>query len=96
MDVGETSSSVEKGNSSFTLSVSPLTLHLNGLKGIWKKAEMLLATPGNVIKIPWSDNPRSHLIKSLSSEHPHVVDVKKGYMYFCDDKCPMFISVLIL
>ena len=98
MDVGETSSSVEKGNSSFTLSVSPLTLHLNGtisqhtLKGIWKKAEMLLATPGNVIKIPWSDNPRSRLIKSLSSEHPHVVDVKKGYMYFCDDKCPMFKS----
>lgn len=83
-------------DSAFHLSVSVDTLHAYGnvsfhtLQCIWEKATMLLATTGNVISIPWSDNPKGRLVRSSSSEHPHIVNVKKDTMYFCDENCSMY------
>lgn len=66
------------------------TISSDTLQCIWTKAKTLLATSGNVLKIPWSDDPRSRLVKSSSSTHPHVVNADHGDMYFCDEHCLMY------
>lgn len=70
------------------------TISLPVLQGIWKKAEKLVQCKGDILKVPWSSDEKSRLVKSTSSEHPHIVKVNSRSLqqYVCDDKCPMFKS----
>ena len=68
------------------------TISLSMLQGMWKKAENLVQCKGNVLKLPWCFDVKSRLLKSSSSDHPHVVKPNPRNMqqYLCDDKCPMY------
>jgi hypothetical protein len=61
-------------------------------KSIYKKTEELLSNPSNVIEVPWSSDKRSRLVKSSSSDHPHLVitSPKNSKVYLCDSNCAMF------
>ena len=63
---------------------------MSTLQNMWKKAENLVQHEGNVLKVPWSSDIRSRLVKSSSSEQPHVVKAnpRNVRQYLCDDKCP--------
>ncbi len=58
------------------------------LCNIWGKAKDLVKTNA-VIKIPWIKDEKSRLVKSSSSDQPHLVNMS-NMLYKCDDKCPMF------
>ena len=68
------------------------TVSLSMLQGMWKKAENLVQCEGNVLKLPWCSDVKSRLVKSSSSDHPHVVkpNPRNVQQYLCDDKCPMY------
>ena len=64
------------------------TIQSNTLRSIWNKAADLLMGK-NIIPVPWMTDTRAHLVKSSSSEQPHLVTASSSH-YKCDDKCPMF------
>ena len=68
------------------------TISLSMLQGMWKKAENLVQCKCNVLKLPWCFDVKSRLLKSSSSDHPHVVkpNPRNLQQYLCDDKCPMY------
>lgn len=68
------------------------TISMALLKSMWNKAERLIRTRGDVLNVPWSSDRKARLIKSSSSDYPHLVTTKgtKNTQYSCDDKCPMF------
>ncbi len=61
------------------------------LEGIWKKAEILIHSVGNILKAPWISDEKARLVKSLSSPQPHVQrNSKNKSLYYCDSNCQMF------
>lgn len=68
------------------------TVSLPILQGMWKKAENLVQCTGDILKLPWSSDAKARLVKSSSSDHPHVVKTnpRNMWQYLCDDKCPMY------
>ena len=62
------------------------------LQSMWAKAEALVKSSGEIIKVPWSDDDKERLVKSSSSSQPHLVtrDSKNNKLYRCDSQCPMF------
>ena len=42
------------------------------LKNIWSKAEKLVVQE-HLMKVPWSNDDKDRLVKSLSSAQPHLV-----------------------
>ena len=59
------------------------------LVGIWQKAESLLSNH-HIVKVPWSENVKDRLVKSASSDVPHVVKVKRTNLFSCDSSCSMY------
>ena len=51
------------------------------LQGIWEKAEVLLAN-NHVMSLSWSGNQKDRLVKSSSSDTPHLVKLKKTMNMF--------------
>ena len=62
------------------------------LRNIWSKAEKLIKSDGHIIKVPWLSDDMARLVKSTSSEEPHLVtrNPKKISTFCCDKKCQMF------
>ena len=60
------------------------TLSKGTLEGIWRKAETLIQTDGHIISVPWSSDKKECLVRSTTSDQPHLVKVQQ---YCCDDKC---------
>ena len=58
------------------------------LAGIWHKASQLIEND-HVICVTWSDCGKDRLVKSSSSDTPHLVTLKKG-LYVCDSRCQMY------
>jgi len=72
------------------------TLSKGTLEGIWKKAETLIQTNGNIISVPWSTDKKECLVRSTTGDQPHLVKMSQDkQQYCCDDKCPMFKGFLI-
>ncbi len=46
---------------------------MSTLRNMWTKAERLVKSDGHVIKVPWSDDVKSRLVKSSTSIQPHLV-----------------------
>ena len=59
------------------------------LVGIWQKAESLLSNH-HIVIVPWSENVKDRLVKSASSDVPHVVKVKRTNLFSCDSSCSMY------
>lgn len=62
------------------------------LRNIWSKAEQLIRSDGYIIKVPWVSDNMARLVKSSSSQHPHLVtrNPKKMNVFCCDKNCQMF------
>ena len=88
-------SSSEDGRSSTTkLTVScdmlkDVDISLTTLQGIRKKSDSLLSN-NHVMQVSWSDNGKDRLVKSSSSDIPHLVKVKKNNCTYFYHKCPMY------
>ena len=65
---------------------------MSTLRNIWSKAEKLIKSDGHIIKVPWLSDEMARLVKSTSSEEPHLVirNHRKISMFCCDKKCQMF------
>lgn len=59
------------------------------LASMWKKAENLIESL-SVIEVPWMNDSKARLVRSSSSDHPHLVTVTCNGLYKCDEKCPMY------
>ena len=66
------------------------------IRGIWSKANSLLATPGSIVQIP-GGGPKDRFVLSTSGSEPHAVRsrsiAKRGYT--CSDRCLHFKSISI-
>lgn len=62
------------------------------LRNIWSKAEQLIRSDGHIIKVPWVSDNMARLVKSSSSQQPHLVtrNPKKMNVFCCDKNCQMF------
>ena len=62
------------------------------LRSIWSKAEQLIRSEGHIIKVPWLSDDMARLVKSSSSQQPHVVtrNPKRMNIFCCDKNCQMF------
>ena len=90
-----TSSGVDCGDTGLSVSVEKCGLSKvsqSTLEGIWKKAETLIHSKGNILKASWISDEKSRLIRSSSSPQPHVVqrNSKNKSLYNCDSNCQMF------
>lgn len=68
------------------------TVSESTVEKLWRKVEQLLnSTQKQILMVPWTSNPKSRLVKSLSPQ-PHMVttDRKNDQVYRCNDKCPMY------
>ena len=65
---------------------------MSTLRNICSKAEKLIKSDGHIIKVPWLSDEMARLVKSTSSEEPHLVtrNPRKINMFCCDKKCQMF------
>ena len=61
------------------------------LRSMWAKAEKIVSTEG-ILKVPWSKDPMSRMVKSSTSDQPHLVtrNPKNVDLFCCDKSCPMF------
>ena len=62
------------------------------LRNMWAKAEKLVSTDRHILKVPWSKDPKARMVKSLTSDQPHLVtrNPKNMNLFCCDKCCPMF------
>jgi hypothetical protein len=58
------------------------------LERIWHKASQLIESD-HVICVTWSDCSNDRLVKSSSSDTPHLAVLRKG-LYMCDSRCQMY------
>ena len=67
------------------------------LRSIWSKAELLIRSEGHIIKVPWLSDDMAILVKSLSSQQPHVVarNPKRMNIFCCNKNCQMFKGFII-
>ena len=49
------------------------SVSLSTLRNIWSKAEQLIRSDGHIIKVPWLSDDMARLVKSSSSQQPHLV-----------------------
>ena len=62
------------------------------LKGMWQKAEQLLASSTSISAAP-GHPPNSRMVESRSGKRPHLVVSGKGGQFKCDEDCLNFKSM---
>ena len=66
------------------------------IRGIWSKANSLLATPSSIVQIP-GGGPKDRFVLSTSGSEPHAVRSRSSakHGYTCSDRCLHFKSISI-
>jgi len=75
------------------LQVSGCKIHIDTLKGIWKKAVSLVADKSLIVTVPGgATSSYSRMVASSSGDCPHMVTTPAKFsgQFKCDSKCPMF------
>ena len=83
-------------NTSLTVPLNAVnipSLSRDVVEGIWRKAEYLISTPGQVIEAPCSSsNIKCYVVASKSSDRPHIVKQSKSGQFSCEPSCLMWQS----
>lgn len=67
---------------------------LNCLEGIWSKAAEFIKTDKAIVSAP-GVGPNAKFVKSYSGQRPHLVALKRGKVFTCDQECHNWRSLSI-